>query len=92
MDTIDLQLLQRRVETLIARFEIVGQDVAALRQRLEEIKAHVDLAMESQRLHIDEGFARIEASNATVTALLRELLGRRSSTTATNPDGIGNGL
>lgn len=60
MDTIDLQLLQRRVETLIARFEIVGQDVAALRQRVEEVKAHVDVELESLRLHIDERIAGLD--------------------------------
>lgn len=74
MDGINLTILGRRVETLIARFEIVGQDVATLRQRVEEVKAHSDIEMESLRLHIDAEFKRILDGQADMTAMLRQLL------------------
>jgi hypothetical protein len=84
MDAIDLTLLQKRVETLIARFEIVGQDVAALRQRVEEVKAHVDLELESLRLHVDEQISGLvlkvdlhrEATDAGFQSVLEALAAR----------------
>jgi hypothetical protein len=60
MDTIDLTILGRRVETLIAKFEIMGQDVASLRQRFEEINAHVDLELESLKLRVDRRFSDLD--------------------------------
>lgn len=70
MTAIDTTILQRRVETLIAQSSILTQDVAALRQRVEEIYAHVELTSESLRQHV-------EASNAQVIATLQELLDRK---------------
>lgn len=60
MDNIDLTILGRRVETLIAKFEIMGQDVASLRQRFEEINAHVDLELESLKLRVDRRFSDLD--------------------------------
>jgi hypothetical protein len=76
---------------LIAEVAILSQDVASLRRRVEEVHASASLGRDlmNKRLdrieaeqaalrgHVDEGFAKVLASNANVTALLEELLGRK---------------
>jgi hypothetical protein len=84
MGEIEITVFQKRVETLIAEVSILSQDVASLRRRVEEVHASASLGRDlmNRRLdlierNVDEGFAKVLASNANVTALLEELLGRK---------------
>ncbi len=76
MAEISLLPLQQQFIKLAAKVERMDQDLGTLRERVEEVWILTQQAMDGLRGHVDEGFAKVEASNARVIALLEELAGR----------------
>jgi hypothetical protein len=76
MMSVDTTILQKRVETMIAQSAILSQDVAAMRLRLEEVHASVQVSQESLQAHFDTALARVEQSNANLSGLMQQLIDR----------------
>jgi hypothetical protein len=78
MAEINLLPLQQQFIKLAAKVERMDRDLTDLRERVEEVFILTGQRLDEMTAHVDEAFAKIEASNANVTALLEELLRRRT--------------